>query len=152
MRIFRDFEANLSKAIQLNDKNAVIDLLALTESYLPSGAQYGRTHIMRILWRAAMSANSDIADVIISSTPFDLSFVDDINGRTYLHEASIAGDLRLVNVCLTHGTDVNSVDAYGRSALHYICLEGYPKVADKLLAAGAGPGLLDMHNYYPRIY
>ena len=152
MRIFRDFEANLSKAIQLNDKNAVIDLLALTESSLPSRAQYGRTHIMRILWRAAMSANSDIADVIISSTPFDLSFVDDINGRTYLHEASIAGDLRLVNVCLTHGTDVNSVDAYGRIALHYACLEGYSKVAEKLLAAGAVPGLLDMDNYSPLIY
>ena len=152
MRVFREFETNLSKAIQLNDKAAVMDLLALTESSLPSQAQHGRTHIMRILWRAAMSANPDIADVIIGSPPFDLSFVDDINGRTYLHEASIAGDLRLVDVCLTHGTDVNRVDAYGRTALHYTCLEGHSKVAEKLLVAGAVPGLLDMDNYSPLIY
>lgn len=150
-RVFRDFEAKLSKAISLNDETAVLELLNFVELSL-SGDEHGRTHVMRILWKSAIQANPRLADTIINSKPFDLAFVDDINGRTSLHEAALAGELRLVNLCIQRGIDVNQTDAYGRTALHYACMNGHHTIAQTLLMAGADANAQDMDNETPVIY
>lgn len=149
-RAFNDFEVNLSTAIDANDLNAVNDLLGLAQSMLQQ--DYGRTHVMRILWTAAIQAEVYIADAIIASEPFDLGFVDDINGRTCLHEAAIAGALRLVNLCLEGGVQVNRVDVYGRTALHYASMKGHPEICRKLLSWNADAHALDMDSYSSLIY
>jgi CDK inhibitor PHO81 len=150
-RVFRDLEANLCKAINLNDEFAVLELLNFVELSL-SGDDYGRTHVMRILWKSAIQAEPRLADTIINSKPFNLAFVDDINGRTSLHEAALAGELRLVNLCIQRGIKVNQTDAYGRTALHYACMNGHHTVSRTLLMAGANADAQDMDNETPIIY
>ena len=69
-------------------------------------------HVTRILWKAVIDAPPDLADHILTcaSSPFDYHFVDDINGRTCLHEAARVGALRLVNLCLENGVQRDKVD------------------------------------------
>lgn len=148
---FKDFERNLVQAATSSDETAVLGLLEFAETCL-SRPDADRTHIVRILWRAAISAPASIADLIVASKPFDLGFVDDINGRTSLHEAALAGVVRLVDLCLTHGIAVDRVDVYGRSALHYAAINGHGPVAQRLLSADTDPNLLDMDDHTPLIY
>jgi CDK inhibitor PHO81 len=150
-RNFRDFERNLLQSATSSDETAVQELLEFAETCL-SRPDVDRTHIMRILWRAAIPAPVAIADLIIASKSFDLGFLDDINGRTSLHEVALAGEVRLVDLCLTHGIAVNREDVYGRSALHYAVINGHGCVARRLLSANADANLLDMDNHTPLIY
>lgn len=150
-RSFRDFERNLLQAATSSDETAVQGLLEFAETCL-SRPDVDRTHLMRILWRAAIPAPAAISDLIIASKSFDLGFVDDINGRTSLHEAALAGEVRLVDLCLTHGVAVNHEDVYGRSALHCAVINGHGSVTRRLLSANADPNLLDMDNHTPLIY
>lgn len=150
-RSFRDFEQNLLQAAMKSDGSAVPELLAFADASL-STHDVDRPRIMRILWRVALSAPVAIADLILASKPFDLEFVDDINGRTSLHEAALAGELRLVDLCLSRGISVNRQDVYGRSALHYASINGKDAVAQRLLSAEADPNMIDMDNHTPLIY
>jgi ankyrin repeat protein len=53
--------------------------------------------------------------------------------RTFLHEASIEGDLSLVKYLLSRGADVNARDEYNNTPLHY----SKPKVVRYLVDKGA---------------
>lgn len=150
-RSFRDFEQNLSQAAAANDESSILDLLKFADASL-SKQEFDRPRIMRILWRVALSAPVPVTDLILTSKPFDLEFVDDINGRTSLHEAALAGELRLVDLCLTRGIAVNCQDVYGRSPLHYASINGHDGVAQRLLSAEADPNAVDMDNHTPLIY
>ena len=150
MSTFNDLEANLRHAISVADEGAVHDLVLHAKNLL------GRegTLVNRILWKAAIEAPPQLADIIMSSpdTPFNFRFIDDINGRTCLHEASIAGKLRLVDLCLSKGVEVERADVYGRSALHYSSMNGHAPVCRRLLDAGVPPDGADMDNYSPLIH
>jgi CDK inhibitor PHO81 len=92
-----------------------------------------KTQVLRILWKAVLDAKAELADLIVSSFQFSFEFVDDINGRTYLHEAAIRGQLRLVSLCLKNGIEINRQDAYGRTALHYAAIHGHAQVCECLV-------------------
>ena len=72
------------------------------------------THISRILWRAVLDAPDEMVDVVLDAGRFDFAFVDDINGRSCLHEAALGGKVRLVRLCVDNGVAVGAVDVYGR--------------------------------------
>src|ERR1039458_1747186 len=65
-----------------------------------------------------------------------VSFADT---ATSLTEAAASGDLRAVKSLLTKGTDINGVDASGRTALMYAAWRGHLDVAKTLLDRGADP-------------
>jgi CDK inhibitor PHO81 len=152
MSAFNDLEANLRQAVAVGDENAVYDLVRHARNLL--GQEGTPTLVNRILWKAAIEAPPPLADIIMSSpnTPFDFRFIDDINGRSCLHEAAIAGVLRLVDLCLSKGVEVERADVYGRSALHYASMNGHSPVCRRLLDAGVPPDGLDMDNYSPLIH
>ncbi|KAH9899788.1 cyclin-dependent protein kinase inhibitor [Cubamyces lactineus] len=143
MAPFYDLESNLRKALADKDATAVRDL-----------SREARNHVTRILWKAVIDAPQDLADLILTSvvSPFDYTFVDDINGRTCLHEASIAGILRLVDLCLAGGVQKDKTDAYGRSALHYAAMHGHGAVCQRLIQVGLPPDVVDVDNCTPLIY
>jgi CDK inhibitor PHO81 len=122
MSAFNDLEANLRHA--LDDEGAVHDWV------LPAKNLLGRegTLVNSILWKAAIEALPPLEDIIMSSpdTPFDFCFINNINDRTCLHEASIAGELRLVD--LSKGVEVERADVYGRPALHHTSMNGHATV------------------------
>ncbi|GJJ07584.1 hypothetical protein Clacol_001787 [Clathrus columnatus] len=149
---FNDLESNLQKAVSLEDEEGVRDLIRHAANLVSQDG--APTLINRILWKAAIEAPPLLADIIMSSshTPFDFHFIDDINGRTCLHEASIAGTLRLVELCLSKNVQVGRTDVYGRTALHYAAMYGHAEECKLLLGSGVTPDGGDMDNYTPLVH
>ncbi|KAG8837698.1 ubiquitin-protein ligase peroxin 12 [Serendipita sp. 400] len=155
-RAFLDLESIVQSAVATNDAEAIQQAL-ITANDLTS-APDGRTFVARILWKSAIEAEPELANLILDSptSPCDFKFVDDINGRTCMHEAAVAGALRLIEKCIGKGVDVNRRDSYGRTALHYAVIGGHVDIVHRLLAASADPLILDMDNfsslYYAVVY
>ncbi|KAL7282475.1 hypothetical protein ACG7TL_003946 [Trametes sanguinea] len=152
MAPFYDLESNIRKALADKDAATIRDLVRYSDTLGQS--RESRNHVTRILWKAVIDAPQDLADLILASmiTPFDYTFVDDINGRTCLHEAAIAGILRLVDLCLAGGVQKDKTDAYGRSALHYAAMHGHGDVCRRLIQVGVPPDVVDVDNCTPLIY
>jgi CDK inhibitor PHO81 len=149
---FGELEGNFYKAIATGDLAAIKECVASTDVLRQQHAPNG--NITRMLWNVIIHAPADLGELIISSlsTPFDYHFVDDINGRTCLHEASIEGTQRLVDLCLRNSVSINKPDLYGRTALHYAAMKGHPGVCRQLLKAHIAPNSLDRDNYSPLVY
>ncbi|KAG6378418.1 cyclin-dependent protein kinase inhibitor [Boletus reticuloceps] len=149
---FREFELDLRKAVENSDEATIKDLVRRSDILgLQDG---GRARVTRVLWKVIVDAPAELADLILTSVevPFDFGFIDDINGRTCLHEAAAAGTLRLVTLCLERGSQKEKLDVYGRSALHYAAMHGHAAVCRRLLEAGVSPHVLDMDNCSPVVY
>ncbi|KAI0301875.1 hypothetical protein B0F90DRAFT_1667714 [Multifurca ochricompacta] len=151
MGLFRDLESNLRKAVLSEDDASIRSLVVYSDTL---GQQHwGKGNITRILWRAVLDAPPPLADLILATPKvFDYQFVDDINGRTCLHEAAVAGALRLVDLCLAHDVKADIVDVYGRSAFHYAAMHGHVDVCRRLLQVKVSPYVRDMENYSPLVY
>ncbi|RDB20514.1 Ankyrin repeat protein nuc-2 [Hypsizygus marmoreus] len=149
---FRDLENNLRMAVAARDTDAIVSCVQYSDVLAEHSG--GKTIVTRILWNVIIEAPPDMADVIFSalSSPFDFQFVDDINERTCLHEAAMAGALPLVNLCIEKGVRVDKTDLYGRTALHYASMKGHPAVCQRLLEAGLPANVLDRDNYSPLVY
>lgn len=149
---FREFELDLRKAVDNSDVATIKDLVRHSDILgLHDG---GKAHVTRVLWKVIVDAPSELGDLILTSVavPFDFGFIDDINGRTCLHEAAAAGSLRLVNLCLEQGLQKEKMDVYGRSALHYAAMHGHAVVCKQLLEAGVPPHVPDVDNCSPIVY
>jgi CDK inhibitor PHO81 len=148
----RDLENNLRRAVAAGDVSAIIDCVRYSDVLAHQNG--GKTNVTRILWNIIIEAPSNLADLIFSSLshPFDFQFVDDINGRTCLHEAAIAGSWSLVDLSIQKGVQVEKTDLYGRTALHYASMHGHPTVCQRLLKANLPPNTLDRDNYTPLVY
>ncbi|KAI5894256.1 ankyrin, partial [Schizophyllum commune H4-8] len=149
---FNDLESNLRRAVNSRDSTALADCVRYSETLASQPG--GKPHVTRILWRVINEAPEDLADLVLSSltSPFDFQFVDDINGRTCLHEAAKSGCDRLARMCIEHGVRVDKRDAYGRTALHYAALHGNSSTCKLLLEAQVPPDALDLDNYSPLVY
>ncbi|GAA5848597.1 hypothetical protein JCM8547_004567 [Rhodosporidiobolus lusitaniae] len=152
-----DLEAALVSAVKAGDRTVVEEVLGLL---VPSGgAGEPNSPVTRILWRAALE-EQECEEVVegqrsagaIPQALLDFSFVDDINGRTSLHESASAGRLALVVACLEKGLSVAQADVYGRQPLHYAAMNGRALVCRTLLAAGASASTPDLDGYSPIIY
>lgn len=145
-----DLEKNLRKAVASADQSAIVDCVHYSEVVIGDA----RRNTTRILWSVVVEAPPDLADLILTSlsSPFDFDYVDDINGRTCLHEAAIAGALRLVKLCINKHVPVDKADAYGRNALHYAAMNGHAMVCKSLLETNVSLNRLDIDNYNPLVY
>lgn len=185
-----DLEHALVLAVKAGDQSTVNDLL---KTLLAPGNARGstdlRSPISRILWRAVLvedrpypstpgpHANGNgleptngllTTDGAIPTALLDFTYVDDINGRTSLHEVSLipiarsqqlttsqassAGRLALVSTCLEKGVPISQADVYGRHPLHYAAINGHAQVCQLLISAGADPSVADLDGYSPIIY
>ncbi|KAH9482952.1 Ankyrin repeat protein nuc-2 [Psilocybe cubensis] len=149
---FRDLESNFHKALAANDAAALIDCVHYSDLLAQQSGGLG--NVTRILWNIIIEAPPDLTDLILATltSPFDFQFIDDINGRTCLHEAAIAGAQRMVSLCIENNVPVDKCDVYGRTALHYAAMRGHAHVCDQLLDASASPNILDRDNYSPLVY
>ncbi|CAH7670007.1 hypothetical protein PPACK8108_LOCUS4678 [Phakopsora pachyrhizi] len=140
-----------------------------------------RSRLGRILWKAALSAEGTqsklaastkkpqsqsatnripiltpstamIEPEMIPSTRLDFSFVDDISGRTCLHEAATAGRTNLIRQSIQHKVPVSTADVYGRQPLHYAAMNGFSDSCRLLLSYDADPYSVDHDGYTPIIY
>ncbi|KAJ7122752.1 cyclin-dependent protein kinase inhibitor [Mycena epipterygia] len=150
---FHDLENNLRKAVATSDASSIADCIHYSDVLAQQGSG-GKTNVTRILWNAIIEAPPDLANMIMASlsAPFDFQFIDDINGRTCLHEAAIAGAPRLAQICIEKGVDVGKIDAYGRTALHYAAMNGHATICQHLLQTDLSPDIHDMDNYNALVY
>ncbi|KAF5370035.1 hypothetical protein D9758_001345 [Tetrapyrgos nigripes] len=148
---FHDLEKNLRRAVSSSDQDAIVECVRFSEAVVDDE---GHRNATRILWSVIVDAPPELTDLILSSLskPFNFHFVDDINGRTCLHEAAIAGALRLVQLCIEKGVPADKTDAYGRTALHYAAMNGHPEVCRFLLQTNTNLNTLDIDNYNPLVY
>ncbi|KAG6866499.1 hypothetical protein C0991_003043 [Blastosporella zonata] len=149
---YRDLENNLRIAVAAREPGTIAECARYSDVLAESNG--GKPIITRILWNIIIEAPSDLGNLILSSlsSPFDFQFVDDINERTCLHEAAMAGVLPLVNLCIEKEVPVDKTDLYGRTALHYASMNGHPAVCKRLLEAHLPPGTLDRDNYSSLVY
>jgi CDK inhibitor PHO81 len=150
---FYDLQSDLRRAIASYDQSLIEDLVHYSDilAQEPNG---GKANVTRILWKVIIEAPPELADLILNSltTPFDFNFVDDINGRSCLHEAAMSGSLRLVDLCLEKSSHRDKVDVYGRSPLHYAAMKGHAEVCRRLLEVKLPPNALDVDNCTPLVY
>ena len=66
-----------------------------------------------------------------------------------LIEATRRGDQSMVVICLATGSNVDQVDAQGRSALHFAAAENQATIVHSLLSAGAAPNARDHEGCTP---
>jgi CDK inhibitor PHO81 len=159
---FHALEGDLRRAVSTADQAAIRDVIKYSDSL--ASQQWGSASVNRILWKAIIDAPSHLADFILAcpARPFDFRFIDDVSGRTCLHEAVMANAPRLVDICLREGADRHKLDVYGRSALHYSCLSpSIPesaadvtssRICRTLLEAGLAADTVDLDNYSPLLY
>jgi CDK inhibitor PHO81 len=159
---FYALEGDLRKAVAASDQTAIRDIVKYSDSL--ASQQWGSANVNRILWKAVIDAPPDLADLILScpAKPFDFHFVDEVSGRTCLHEAVMANAPRLVDICLQKGVERHKLDVYRRSALHYSCLSPSTpgsssditsaRICQVLLEAEMAPDVLDLDNYSPLLY
>jgi CDK inhibitor PHO81 len=147
---FRDLETNFRAALAESDESAIHDLIRFAGVLAQDDTR--KPIVNRILWKIIIDAPAHFADMIMDSTSFDFSYVDDINGRTCLHEAAIAGASRLVEICLRKAVQPDKPDVYGRSALHYAAMQGNGDICRRLLGAHVPPDTLDVDSCSPLAY
>lgn len=189
-----DLETALVSAVKSGDTAVIGEVLALLVPGEGAAGKGGKnvsgepkSPVARILWRAALEEKGEetvdgqekAEGAAIPQGLLDFSFVDDINGRTALHEvrrgpfppnllfeevitdfkhsspctqSASAGRLPLVLACLEKGLSLAQADVYGRQPLHYAAMNGHSLVCRTLLAAGASPSTPDLDGYSPIIY
>lgn len=174
-------EANLIQAVKADNREKVAELLSLLPlSTSPHEQPISvPSRLGRILWKAALSVEEPqptttskslstqnsgnritiltpsiamVESELIPSSRLDFSFVDDISGRSCLHEAASAGRTRLIRQAVENKVSVSTSDVYGRQPLHYAAMNGFPQACQLLLSYGADPYCVDHDGYTPLIY
>ncbi|CAD6901324.1 unnamed protein product [Tilletia controversa] len=111
--------------------------------------------VSRIVWRALLEVPDERAQHALEAEIPDYSFVDDINLRTCLHEAALAGSLILVRACVERGNvDVGRRDVYGRTPLSCAALCGHAEICTYLLqqpTPAADPNTVDLDGFSPLV-
>ncbi|KAJ2902472.1 ankyrin repeat protein nuc-2 [Zalerion maritima] len=91
--------------------------------------------------------------LLLDTQLVDISSEDDINHRNCLHQASIYGNIFVLQVGLSQGVPVSRQDVYGRIPLHYSSMHGHLDMLEALLKADeATIQLKDHDNFTPLIH
>lgn len=144
-----DLEASLVKALGAGP-DAMADWLKVAKARQHRGSGH---RVMRVLWRAALHVPEDCLDMVLNTLDLDFGYIDNINGRTPLHHACIAGSSRVVELCVQVKPDLlEAPDAYDRRPLHYAAMHGHSRVVSFLLSSRAESAPTDMDGYTPLMY
>jgi CDK inhibitor PHO81 len=148
MDALADLEANLMKALA-SGHDAIVDWLKVAKA---RQQRDNSKRVMRVLWRAALQVPDDCVDLVLSSISLDFDYIDNINGRSPLHQACIAGSLRLAILCVnTVPALLERPDAYDRRPLHYAAMHGHASIVSYLVLS-ADSSTTDMDGYTPLMH
>ena len=143
-----DLEGSLVKAVA-SGHDAIADWIKAAKG---RQAKDRSKRLMRILWRAALQVPDDMLEVVLANLTLDFRYIDNINGRSPLHQASIVGSLRVVQLCVEQIPQLlEQPDTYDRRPIHYAAMHGHPEIVSFLLdKVAASP--TDMDGYTPLMH
>jgi len=145
-----DLESGLVKALAAGPE-AIVDWVKVAKA---RQAKDSSKRLMRILWRAVLHAPDECVDLMLANLVLDYRYIDNINGRSPLHQACIAGSLRMVKLCVERIPELlEQPDTYARRPIHYGAMHGHAEIVSFLLErvdADATP--TDMDGYTPLMH
>jgi CDK inhibitor PHO81 len=164
-----DAEAELLSCIA---ENEVEMLFSLLQKHAHSSLKDDPQLLSRIFLNVCNEASSDMLVALLNSNLIDRSYCDDISNRTCLHEAAIRGRLDVLMLCAgdamlitdtssaagknsdssSNSSRVDTLDVYGRSAMHYAAMYGWGECVLFLLSANASVDILDTDDHTPLTY
>ncbi len=142
-----DVDNEILSAVIGEEENAVAKLISKLHD-----VQDNKHRITRIFFLAMSQAPTKLLLSILQATAVDLEYEDEINERTILHEAAIAGKIEVMQLAISMGTTVDALDVYGRTPLHYAAIQGSTIMADLLVRSGADIDALDHDNFTSLIH
>lgn len=89
--------------------------------------------ITRTFLAAINEAPEQSLQILLDTTLVDVQSEDDINERNCLHQATIYGNVFVLEVGLKKNVSVARTDVYGRVPLHYACMHGRLDMMEALL-------------------
>lgn len=148
--VIDDMELELVKAVSAGQASLVREALDRVAQH-PSPDD--RVRLSRVFWHACSEAPREIIDLLVQTNLINFEYVDDINERSCLHVAAMAGRRDLLELCTQHGAaNVRVTDAYGRTALHYATMNGFTDCVSFLLTQQADIESRDHDGYSPLLY
>ncbi|SAL97291.1 hypothetical protein [Absidia glauca] len=166
--VMDDFEFELVKAVSSNQGSLVREILdrALQHpiptttsadddndnNYDNSNYDDRRDRLSRVFWHACSEGSDEITRMLINTNLINYGYVDDINERSCLHVAAMAGRRELMELCARQGANVRGTDVYGRTALHYATMNGFSTCVSYLLSEGADIESRDHDGFSPLVY
>ncbi|BFZ54620.1 phosphate system positive regulatory protein pho81 [Savitreella phatthalungensis] len=146
-----ELDSDILKAVTSQSEETLREILAKLSS---QAAGNTKPRVTRIFMQAFANAPESSLNVLVDSDLLDFSYRDEISGRLCLHEAVLSGRLFPLQVCLAHNSDIKHADVYGRTALHYACMQSNcPESSLKLLLDHKSPvDVLDQNNSAPLHY
>lgn len=147
--VIDDLEIELVKTVSSGQATLVREVLDRIAQH-PSPGDGDR--LSRVFWHACSEAPREIIDLLTGTNLVDYGYVDDINERSCLHVAAMAGRKDLLELCTEHGANVLATDAYGRTPLHYATMNGFSDCVSYLLTQHTDIEARDHDGYSPLLY
>lgn len=154
---------SLCRAVEHNDATFLDDIDWSDEDLTCRELEAGRMYASTLLCGIANSANDAVLK-LLDSSPYILKYVnllDKDNGTRPLILSVVNGwnaseidfpNSSVTKKLLEKGAQINDVDKYGRTALHYACLRQDKDAVEYLLSQGAKKDIKDLGGLVPLAY
>ncbi|MBQ9455763.1 MAG: ankyrin repeat domain-containing protein [Thermoguttaceae bacterium] len=100
------------------------------------------------IWEAAGRGKYEIVEQKLAAGT-DVNEPDTFFGETALHRAAKEGDLKMVQILLSHGARVDTENQYGETPLHFAIRGRNPEVVQAILKHGGDPDFKDHFGRTP---
>lgn len=139
-----DLDSDILKAVISGSLEAVREI---TSRMTFASSTNAADRLTRIFMQAMPDASEASLQVLIDTGLIDFSYQNEISGRLCIHEAVLSMKHQPVQLCLSAASDLSRTDVYGRTSLHYACMQLNQdnSVVGLLLANSAPVNVLD-HN------
>lgn len=132
-----DADTLLLETVLSGNLDSLRDLLGRMQSASDPSSTTDMSLMERITRTFLASINEaprESLQVLLDTGLVDIQSEDDINERNCLHQATIYGNLFVLDLGLSKGVAVNRTDVYGRVPLHYASMHGRLDMIDALIA------------------
>ena len=104
---------------------------------------------MIAFFKALLDGNSTSVNSLLSFSP-KLAFIKDTKGRHPAHVAASKGYVEIMEILLSKGADIESIDKEKRTPMHYAAEAGSKPMVQFLLAKGALATAEDKNRKTPK--
>lgn len=100
-------------------------------------------------FKALLDGNTVAINTLLNFSP-KLIFVKDNHGRLPIHLAALKGHVEVIEILLSKGADIESLDLQRRTPMHFAAESGSIPVLEYLLAKGANINIEDKKRKTPK--